>query len=389
MKFGRFGLVGLSALAGAAIGCQEIVGIQPWDAGQGGALGTTSSAPTTTGTTTTGVSATTAVSGSGSSSSSGTPCLMNCLGGPCVDGACGPYEKDIPAVTSAFIRALPNQIVVATVAGPPGGAWTITSVDKFLAHDLTTVTTAPAIRALSSADADSVYFASADGIFLRRLSSQTDDALTDTAAKNVIMATGLERVAFSATQEICWVHASDSPTAGGIYCTAPTMLAQPVQRAQFSYGGRLVGDGTLAYAIQSVGASGAGIVSAMPGSQMGLKTVPWATDLAVDDTHVYAITSQPQELIAIEKADPNGLQLTQILGQSPTRLVRFGSWLYVLFTSAGVIRRYESKTLAEDPTFALYTGGYPVDFAVDGDGVYWVGIGSESTIGILAHHNDP
>lgn len=378
-------LVGSFVLAGVASGCQEIVGIQPWDSAKGGAASTTASGTTTDGVTaTTDATATTTVSGSGSSSSSGTPCLMNCLGGPCVDGVCGPYKKDIPDITSGFIRALPNQLVVATTAGAL--TWTLVAVDKFLAHDTAAITTAPSVRAISTTGADVVYFASADGIFLHRL-GDTDLPLTDTTAKNVILAAGLERVDFNIGQELCWVHASDSPTAGGIYCQNPTMMVAPVQRAQFSYGGRLVSDGALVYSIQNVGTNGAGIVSTSTAPQMNVKAVPFASDLAVDDNYIYVLASVPQKLVAIDKADPTGAAVEQILAQTPARLVRFGTWLYVLFTSSGVIRRYEAKTLNPDPAFVVYTGGYPVDMAVDGDGIYWVGIGNESAIGIQALNN--
>ncbi|MFO0614505.1 MAG: hypothetical protein U0414_18110 [Polyangiaceae bacterium] len=365
------------------VGCQELVGIEPWPNGAGGGASTGALSTTTSGVTSSSSGASTV------SSSSGTGCLEDCLGGACVQGKCEPVVVPIGDIGAGHLAGTSSALILATqMIGDPGAKWKIARVDKSGAPTLVEMAESAAVTAIAGLDPDSVYWISANQVFERKFTG-IDNTVRASSTSSSFLGVSLRALEFGGDTRLCWVDAEASTVVGGIYCQPLPSISNPTQIAAFSFGGPLTGDGAFAYSIKSSGTSGAFVMKASPmSSAQPMVGITNAFDLAVDAERIYWVTNTaPFELGSLVKLEPSGGLTTVQLPSLPKRIVKQGKWVYVL-SNTGILR-YDEKSLAADPAFQVGIGGVPLDLVVDSDGVYWLTSGAgTSGVGFLAISSD-
>lgn len=362
--------LGFATLASltAVPGCQELLGIDPWDSASGGAASTSDAI-------------TASSSGAdASSTSTGATCGMDCMGGECVDGACLPHRVFVEDIQGGHIATLGSDVIVARM--PLSGAnATVSRMAKDASHEATVYdANDKLVQAIATSPSGQHVFWAGSKTIHRLDSNGTDNVLTTSAGQNAAIEVSAMVPAKldGGAPQICFVNAKS-----GVFCQPIVGQTEPTQVIMAITPKGLTVDATHVFSTTNGGKDDANIVSSDGSGSMFIRIADFAFELLRHGDELYWLTTD-DKVHRVSMSTPEAQDdVAPTSGSTARRLLAAGDFVYVL-TSIG-IERFHLTTLQRDRSFVLPTGAVPLDFAVDEQGIYWLSGGLQtSEIGFYA-----
>ncbi|MFO0615825.1 MAG: hypothetical protein U0414_24740 [Polyangiaceae bacterium] len=374
-------------LAIAGVGCQAILGIEPWGAteGAGGGSASTSSTSSVGGATSTSASSSSVTSGATSSSSTGGGCTtvgsptacgpaqLTCFGGECCDGQCTVGTVSLGVLNASKVH------VAATSTGQIAAATNQFgfSIAETLAPSATQRLMASSEILQLAADSTEGYALDMGHITRFSLLASSTAVLTSGGMDPNIgpQATRLRVVHFAGPMgsvEVCFLRSDGMGNGGGLYCQSPDdegvaqrtaldfpigLASDPVTVATPNGGQAFVAyQGQTFYGIQQ------------NKQQNALFSIfGFLVDVAVDPDQIFWIDSNEQ-IYAQTKGTT--LTATGVPLSGAKRIVEHGSYVYV-GTQELIFRAPKANPTTFDAVIPAESAGMITDFDVDDHGIYW------------------